>query len=930
MKNIYSILTLLLLLVGPSCRSLYGQEEVSLFYLRIDSARTFLDTDPVKSAAIAQRASAIASRDEQRLEAAELRAHALEHAGENVIALSAFEMAEGLSLRLHDAQARGRLLNGLGSVYRSMGRYDQSLTLHLKALSVFDSLGNDLGRAQTMHDLAETLFALGQLQEARQNIDRSLRLRLEQDNKRGIAQSYSSLGRLYMQSGDMDSARISYTRALAELKSIGLHSAPVAENFSRLGDVYLRMGDIREALDSYNQALSIAEAVGSSNLAAEIKTHLGRGYRMIGDLKRAREALASAVKLADAGAVGSVLAEALDEASQVEKLSGNDDAAFRLLRRSVAIRDSMFSLLDRERLVEAENLYRKERSGMEFRDFEESREQDLLLFLLVVAVLLLILAGIALYLSRVKAQGSREMEAKSKEIRDMNARLQTLNKELAQSEEKYRMLFERLPVGVFLYDNSLQLIQVNQAFVDIVGSTRERLEGFQMTELNDDRIVPALRNAIEGELGAYEGEYTTTTSQVLIDISMRTAPLTWSGSKARYGIGFMLDVTNWKRIERDLIEAKEMAEMADGMKHAFLTSISHEIRTPLNVIMGYFGILKGDLRDRLSADEIDHFNKVDLAVRRLLRTVDQILNLSILESGTYAVSREACSVLDMIMELVEEVRPLAEDKGLKVDLIPSCADVTVHVDRYSIAQALRNLLDNAVKFTDEGTIRISLECRHSALSVIIEDSGIGMSEEYIQRLYQSFSQEEGGYTRAYDGLGLGLTLTKRYVDVNDGSILVKSRKGLGTTFTVHLPVVSEEERESAPIPIIDPEPAREGKVHVLVVEDDMETQKFLQLILKPLYMLSFADDAMAAWSVLESEDIDIILMDISLRGDEDGLQLTRRIRQNPAYSALPIIAVTAHAFADDRRRSLEAGCTDYLPKPFRMKQLREVITQYTS
>ena len=247
-----------------------------------------------------------------------------------------------------------------------------------------------------------------------------------------------------------------------------------------------------------------------------------------------------------------------------------------------------------------------------------------------------------------------------------------------------------------------------------------------MRGLSDARILPALESAIKGETGAYEGEYNTTTSQKVIDVSIRTTPLTWPDGNTRYGLGFVLDITNWKRIERELIDAKEMAEMADGMKHAFLTSISHEIRTPLNIIMGYFGILHMDLRDQLGSAEQDPFAKIDLTVRPLLRTVDQILNLSILESGTYAMNFERCLLFDMIMELVEEMRPLAEDKGLEVQLIRAYDEVEVWVDRYSMAQAMRNLLDNAIKFTDEGSIRISLDRREAMASVIIEDTGIGM------------------------------------------------------------------------------------------------------------------------------------------------------------------------------------------------------------
>ncbi|MDT8324467.1 MAG: tetratricopeptide repeat protein, partial [Bacteroidota bacterium] len=909
-----------------------AQDAAQRFYLRVDSARSLLAHDPPAAVAAAQRAAREAEDDAQRLEAEEIRAEALHRAGANAAALSAYELALVIAGRSGDAQARGRLLNRSGNVYRTVGRYDRSLALHLEALAVFDSLGNDLGRAQAMHDLAETLLQLGQTGEARRNLDRALRLRRGEEHREGIAESFIALGNLYRQIGEADSALESFKQALAQQKLIGLHSTPVARSLGSIGDILRQQGDVPGALESFREALGIAEAAGNSNVIAEIRMDIGICYRMLGDLARARSYIGDAGEMARSGGRGLVLADALAEAARVEEQAGAYARALALFRESVAVRDSTEALLDRQRLADAEELYRRERSGMEFQDFEESRAQDLMVFLLVVTALLLLVAASALYVLRLKARGNRELSEKNREIQLMNDQLQTLNRELAQSEEKYRLLFERLPLGVFVYDSNLQLIQVNDAFAEILGSSRERLEGLMMRELRDRRIIPALESAIEGETGSYEGEYGATTSEKIIDVSMRTAPLAWNDGGARYGLGFVLDITNWKRIERELIEAKEMAEMADGMKHAFLTSISHEIRTPLNIIMGYFGILQADLRDSIGSDEMEHFAKVDLAVRRLLRTVDQILNLSILESGTYSISTETCPLYDMIMELVEEMRPLAVDKGLKVELHASCEDVAVLIDRYSIAQALRNLLDNAVKFTDEGSIRVSLDCRGNMAAVHIEDSGIGMSDEYIQRLYQSFSQEEGGYTRSYDGLGLGLTLTKRYVDVNGGGIEVKSRKGLGTTFTVRLPIAVPlpPRGNGSPGDASAREDGRGGaQPHVLVVEDDHETQKFLQLILNTHCTLSFADTAVEAWDILERGGVDIVLMDISLRGDEDGLQLTRRIRENPAHADLPIVAVTAHAFADDRRRSLEAGCNEYLPKPFRMKQLRELIARFT-
>ncbi len=472
-------------------------------------------------------------------------------------------------------------------------------------------------------------------------------------------------------------------------------------------------------------------------------------------------------------------------------------------------------------------------------------------------------------------------------------------------------------------------MKVNDAFADIIGSTREKLEGLNLGSLKDRRILPAMQTAINGKPGAYEGEYVVSTNNNELQVSIRTAPIQYKDVSTAYAIGFVLEISNWKRVEHDLIESREIAVQADRLKNAFLTNISHEIRTPLNIIMGYFGILHQELQSSINDEQVEYFDKVDLAVRRLLRTVDQILSLSILESGSYSINIEQCHLYALVKELYEELTPLAEDKGLKIVFEGSCENVYINVDKYSVGQALRNLLDNATKFTDAGEIRLSMQCSGAHISFIVQDTGIGMAEEYVDHLFEAFSQEDAGYSRSYEGLGLGLRLTKRYLDVNNGNIRVESEKGSGTTFTVTFPVAHRFSHPALKEELVasSDEIPRERRT-LLVVEDDLETQKFLQLILAVSFDLHFAESAEDAWETLHNTAIDLVLMDISLRGDEDGLQLTGRIRLDADLHHLPIIAVTAHAFADDRRRSLEAGCNEYLPKPFRVNQLLAIVDRF--
>ncbi len=916
---------LLLAVVGSGTHAAAQQDS---FRVLVDSARVLIDADPEAAAALAARAASVAGDDRRHISAEELLAQAYQQAGKHDAALRTYWRAMPMAVRLKDPQLRARLHNGIGTALAALHRYDRALKIHLRAAALFDSLGNDVGKAQALHDVAEVLHALGETAEAWQMHQRALDLRLREEHRPGIAESYNSIGDMYVRRGALDSALTVYQKSLAQQKRLGLLTRPVAESLNDIGSVHLLRNENTRALEYFEEALNVAEEVGDRGLIAAVSRNIGAANRLLGRLDRAREVLERARSIARDMQNAALVADVLEELSLLADRRGQAETALAHYRSAVRIRDSLRALVTPRFLREAGMLYGQQKQDQVRQDYEHSRSQDFIIFVLIVAILLGIVSLIALSLLRLKARANRSLESKNEEIREMNLQLSDLNHELARSEEKYRLLFERLPVGVFLYDSDMRLLQFNEAFIEILGSSREKLEGLDLHLIRDRRILPSLQAALQGEVGSYEGEYVVSTSEKEVDVAIRAAPLEYGPDVAPYGLGFMLDITNWKRIERELIESKELAEQADSLKHAFLTNISHEIRTPLNIIMGYFGLLQTDLRDRLTAEETDHFTKVDLAVRRLLRTVDQILNLSILEAGTYSISKEECVLYDLAFEVVEELRPLAREKDLQLELRPGNADLRTTIDRYSVAQSLRNILDNAVKFTDSGDITVSVREQENQVALVVEDSGIGMTDQYIQRLYQSFSQEEGGYTRPYDGLGLGLTLTKRYIEVNGGTVSVKSRKGVGTTFTLSLPLLDHAGEEQVAAEPPGESNADDHRPVLLVVEDDHETQKFLRLILHASCSLKFAESAEEAWEILASERFDLILMDISLRGEEDGLQLTRRIRQHSRVPDIPIIAVTAHAFADDRRRSLEAGCSEYLPKPFRVKQLQELVARF--
>lgn len=241
-----------------------------------------------------------------------------------------------------------------------------------------------------------------------------------------------------------------------------------------------------------------------------------------------------------------------------------------------------------------------------------------------------------------------------------------------------------------------------------------------------------------------------------------------------------------KKALEEVIKAKEKAERSDKLKSEFLAQISHEIRSPLNVILSFADLIKTDLKDKIKPEAMDYFKFIASAGRRLIRTVDLVLNASEMQLGTY---EPTFSEFDLVEEIISKIRQeykqVVADKGLEFKFTSNIPDTTILADKYSVYQIFVNLIENAVKYTDQGFISLSLDCSDdTGIIVNIEDTGIGMSKEFLLNLFSPFMQEERGYSRRFEGNGLGLSLVKKYCEMNGASITVESKKGKGSKFTV--------------------------------------------------------------------------------------------------------------------------------------------------
>ncbi len=358
------------------------------------------------------------------------------------------------------------------------------------------------------------------------------------------------------------------------------------------------------------------------------------------------------------------------------------------------------------------------------------------------------------------------------------------------NEAKYRTLLENSSDIIFLIDSTGVVLSINRAATKYLGLETDQIEGKNISALFPSQTVETFKGYlnktfISGESATYETPMPTTGKAVWVSTSIN--PVRDRSGNVTAVLGVSRDVTAWKRAEEGLEQALIDARNANKVKDQFIANITHEIRTPLTTITGFAGRLKKSLGEDLKPADEDYFKFINNSSQRLLRTLDSIINISELEAGTLQLDSKLHRLGQLIHLLCEKLTPDAEEKNLKLKCELLTEDDEIQFDQYSIYHAIHNILQNAIKYTDRGSVTVQLDRVDGKLHLTFTDTGIGITDEYRERMFQVFSQESVGLAKGYQGIGLGLALTKRYLDMNHVILNVVSEKGQGSTFTLIFP-----------------------------------------------------------------------------------------------------------------------------------------------
>jgi len=517
-------------------------------------------------------------------------------------------------------------------------------------------------------------------------------------------------------------------------------------------------------------------------------------------------------------------------------------------------------------------------------------------------------------------------------VRDITHRRKTQTA-VIERERKFRTVFEQSLDGIMLHDLEGRILDANETLCKLLGWNRSELIARKLSELHPERALQSCRLAMKevAERGRhrFECEFARSDGSTFVAEVWANA-FDLEGDHVVQAI--VRDVTEQRRKESEIREAMEAAELANESKSLFLATMSHEIRTPLNGILGFTDLLETSELEEEQRHSVEMIRKSgDL----LLGLISNILDFSRAESGRVILSDEAFDPGLFLKETVALHRAVANGKGLNI-LVDVAADLPPLVigAKAELRQIVMNLVGNAVKFTDKGTVVVSaMKTPDQKLRFSVVDSGIGFPEGDEKKLFDAFFQVDLSSTRRHGGTGLGLAISRRLVEAMGGEIRAANRPTGGAEFVVEVPLRLPESQNfetHAELPVSPPVIDGQG-MKVLIVEDHPVNSRLLKLMLEKMgFAVELASNGREALDHLrDGGGIELVLMDMRMPV-MDGLEATQRLRAGESgeeASKLPVVAVTANASEADREACREAGMNHYLSKPINRRELEKVLLE---
>ncbi|MGZ9735962.1 response regulator [Flavobacterium sp. GNP002] len=558
--------------------------------------------------------------------------------------------------------------------------------------------------------------------------------------------------------------------------------------------------------------------------------------------------------------------------------------------------------------------------------------------------------SINVFLTAVRSENQNEALLSTVDI----TQLKVTKSALRKSEERYKELVNNLDVGIILHDKDTSILFSNPKASKLIGLSNDQMKGKQIFNsaweyIKEDNkplvfenypVIEILKTKkiIKNLIIGVKKKENTSFKWLMIN---GFPVLNNSGEIAEVVISF-IEITALKKLEIELIKARNQAEAANKAKSSFLTNMSHEIRTPLNGIVGFTDLL---MKTNLDENQTEYMNTVHESATILIEIINNILDFSKIESGKFELNIEEVNLFELVHHVIDIFKYHADLNKIALILtIGATVPNYVLVDSIRLKQILVNLIGNALKFTKEGFVELNIcntvisenenQCH---LKFSVKDTGIGIKEENQEKIFHSFMQEDSSTTRKFGGTGLGLTITNQLLALMNSKLELNSHYGEGSefSFTVELEKtnhgydskgLNNNVEVAEEIPIVK----NVTNKKILVVEDNKINMLLVKTLLKsilPGCSIVEASDGKKAIKLYKKEKLDLILMDIQMP-HKNGYETTAEIKQLKNYNNIPIIALTAGIMLGEKEKCLESGMDDYVSKPIIRSNLEKVLFKW--
>ena len=503
------------------------------------------------------------------------------------------------------------------------------------------------------------------------------------------------------------------------------------------------------------------------------------------------------------------------------------------------------------------------------------------------------------------------------------------------SENKFKMIFEKASDAIIVMERDM-MVDCNSMVTEISGYEKGELLNKSIIDFlpirqkdgkfSKDIIKKMISNALRGNAITENLEVIKKDrSRFIIEVSLNSIQI---DDKIML-IAIFRDVTEFLEYQESLKEAKEKAEEMSKLKSSFLANMSHELRTPMTGIIGFADVLSSSLENPEQKEMADVIYK---SGRRLTDTLNLILDLSRIEDDKIEIKMKNVNLSGLAEESARLFDILAKEKNLKFETKIE-ENVFALLDEQLTEKILSNLIKNAIIYTVKGSVTVEakkvIENGREFSVLKVTDTGIGIPKNQLNIIFEPFRQVSEGFSREFEGTGLGLTITKKYIEIMNGTISVSSTVNNGSEFTVKFPSTTEKKLNITRLKYEVEEKKSIEKIKdstILIVEDDDNSRFSLEYTLKNLCTLEFTNNGEDAIKMVSLKKYDLIIMDMGLKGIS-GLDATKEIRKINGYQDIPILAVTAFAMIGDKEKAIEGGCTYYISKPFNFSELKKQVLE---